>query len=126
MLNVHVNVDRPLGFDQVVALSGGQVTRDQARSASADLCRDGQLDRIRAGVYQWSAGQRAATQSVLRPRQDTSRTPEPPAANEGAAAADVFTQLFPGGITMTAAALDDLAQWASLTSRLARRGNSQQ
>ncbi len=60
VLSVHAEADRPLGFDQVVGLSGNRVTRAQVSAASAALCRGGQLDRIRAGVYQWSAGLRAA------------------------------------------------------------------
>ena len=125
VLTVHVTADRPLGFDQVVALSGRQVTRAQASAASSALCRDGQLDR-RAGVYQWSEGQRAAARQVPLPRRDTPRAPEPAAspANGTAAAADVFGQLFPAGIKMTAAALADLEQWGRLTSRLAARGDT--
>jgi len=59
VLALHAEADRPLGFDQVVELSGNRVTRAQVSAASSALCRDGQLDRIRSGVYQWSAGQRA-------------------------------------------------------------------
>src|SRR5215472_15695354 len=64
VLAIHAEADRPLGFDQVVGLSGNRVTRDQVRTASVALCRDGQLDRIRSGVYQWSAGQRAAIRRI--------------------------------------------------------------
>ena len=60
VLAIHAEADRPLGFDQVVELSGNRVTRAQVSAASSALCRDGQLDRIRSGVYQWSGGQRAA------------------------------------------------------------------
>jgi hypothetical protein len=59
VLGVHTTADRPLGFDQVVALCPDDITRDQARTASAVLCRDGQLERIRSGVYQWADGVRA-------------------------------------------------------------------
>jgi hypothetical protein len=41
--------------------------RPQVRTASAALCRDGQLDRIRSGVYQWPAGRSALR--ALRRRQ---------------------------------------------------------
>ena len=51
----HAEADRPLGFDQVVELSGNRVTRAQVRAAGSALCRDGQLDRLRSAVYQWSA-----------------------------------------------------------------------
>jgi hypothetical protein len=73
VLAIHAEVDRPLGFDQVVELSGNRVTRSQVSAASSALCRDGQLDRIRAGVYQWAAGQRAAARDIPvthSPRQD--------------------------------------------------------
>jgi hypothetical protein len=123
VLAVHAAADRPLGFDQVVELSGGQVTRAQASAASAALCRDGQLDRIRSGVYQWSAGCRAAARQVPAPRQDGAPGPLPPASpDEGASAAEVFGQLFPSGVRMTAELLADLEQWARLTGKLAARG----
>src|SRR5262249_19003360 len=53
VLAVHAEADRPLGFDQVAELAGNRATRAQVSAASAALCRDGQLDRIRPGVYQW-------------------------------------------------------------------------
>ena len=46
VLAIHAAVDRPLGFDQVVELSGNRVTREQVSTASSALCRDRQLDRI--------------------------------------------------------------------------------
>jgi hypothetical protein len=113
VLAVHAEADRPLGFDQVAELAGGRVTRPQVSAASAALCRDGQLDRIRAGVYQWSAGQRAAT----RPRPGRV---DRPAAHMPAA--DLFDQLFPSGVQMTGELLADLEQWARLTSKLAADG----
>jgi|SRR6266568_1675573 len=124
VLSVHAAADRPLGFDQVAELSGGRVTRAQASAASAALCRDGQLDRIRSGVYQWSAGQRAAARQVPAPRQDDS-APLPAAAPDGgASAAGVFGQLFPSGVRMTAELLADLEQWARLTGKLASHGGA--
>ena len=39
VLGVHTTADRPLGFDQVVALCPDDITRDQARTTSAVLCR---------------------------------------------------------------------------------------
>jgi hypothetical protein len=121
VLSVHAAADRPLGFDQVAELSGGRVTRAQASAASAALCRGGQLDQIRSGVYQWSAGQRAAARQVPAPRQDDTSAPRQPAAQQGNSgpAAGVFGQLFPAGVRMTAELLADLEQWARLTSRLA-------
>jgi hypothetical protein len=64
VLAIYAEADRSLGFDQVVELSGNRVTRTQVSTASSALCRDGQLDRIRTGVYQWSGGQRAATRKI--------------------------------------------------------------
>src|SRR5215831_14245207 len=110
VLAVHAEADRPLGFDQVAELAGGRVSRGQVSAASSALCRDGQLDRIRAGVYQWAAGQRAAT------RPPTARRPGRPAARMPAA--ELFDQLFPSGVQMTGELLADLEQWARLTSKL--------
>jgi len=135
VLAIHAEADRPLGFDQVVELSGNRVTRDQVSTACSALCRDGQLDRIRTGVYQWSQGQRAAarripaarrppelsTQQALVPA-DSSRLPA--RQTEPIFAADLFRQLFPDGVQMTGELFADLAQWLQLTSKLASRGNS--
>jgi hypothetical protein len=123
VLSVHAEADRPLGFDQVVELAGNRVTRAQVSAASAALCRDGQLDRIRSGVYQWSAGQRAA-RHVPRARQAAdSLPPGPPAARPGrVSAAELFGQLFPAGVQLTGELLADLEQWARLTGKLASRG----
>ena len=124
MLAIHAEADRPLGFDQVVELSGNRVTRAQVSAASAALCRDGQLDRIRSGVYQWSAGQRAA-RLVPGPRRADSFPPESPAARPGrVSAAELFGQLFPSGVQMTAELLADLEQWARLTGKLAAHGGT--
>ena len=124
VLSVHAAAARALGFDQVVALSGNQVTRGQVSAASAALCRDGQLDRIRSGVYQWSPGQRAARQ-VPGPRRADGRLPEPPAARpERLSAAELFGQLFPSGVQMTGELLTDIEQWARLTGKLAARGTT--
>ena len=79
VLALHAAVDRPLGFNQVVELSGNRVTRAQVRTASAVLCREGDLDRIRSGVYQWSAGQRAAVRHIPAARRALPRqAPVPP------------------------------------------------
>lgn len=123
VLGVHASEDRPLGFDQVVALGGGKVTREQVRTASAQLCREGDLDRIRSGVYQWAEGTR------VRNRQETpSLLPAAGAAGPSArlrtapstlsAAAMLFNQLFPTGIRMTAEAVVDVARWTELTEKL--------
>ena len=74
VLAIHAEADRPLGFDRVAELSGNRVTRAQVSAASSALCRDGQIDRIRSGVYQWSAGQRAAARHIPAAR----RTPDLP------------------------------------------------
>lgn len=130
VLGIHAAVDRPLGFDQVVNLSGRRVTRAQVRTASAALCREGDLDRIRSGVYQWSAGARALRAAAPAAEARESRTVRPPTLQPAAAAlatppstarasaAELFRQLFPGGVRMTAEVLADFEQWAELTERL--------
>ena len=125
VLAIHAEADRPLGFDQVVELAGNRVTRGQVSAASAALCWGGQLDRIRSGVYQWSAGQRAA-RHIPPPRRASGPAPEPPlAARPGrVSAAEVFGQLFPAGVRMTGELLADLEQWARLTGKLASHGGA--
>lgn len=134
VLAIHAEADRPLGFDQVVKLSANRVTRTQVSTASSALCRDGQLDRIRAGVYQWSEGQRATARKIPAPRRPAELLPqqalmpaEPtgPAARQPAhmSAAELFNQLFPDGIQMTAELFADLEQWLRLTSKLAAGGS---
>ena len=103
VLALHAAVDRPLGFDQVVELSGNRVTRAQVRTASAVLCREGDLDRIRSGVYQWSAGQRAAARHIPAARRALPRQAPCPRSRPGPqstppgriSAAELFGQLFP-------------------------------
>lgn len=124
VLSVHAEADRPLGFDQVVELSGNRVTRAQVSSASAALCRGGQLDRIRTGVYQWSAGRRAARRGPAARSADAIVPPQVAARPEGMSAAELFSQLFPDGVRMTAELLADLEQWARLTGKLAARGGA--
>src|SRR5512142_2941463 len=68
VLAIHAQADRPLRFDQVVERSGNRVTRAQVSTASSVLRRDGQLDRIRAGVYQWSGGPARSGQADPAPR----------------------------------------------------------
>lgn len=134
VLAIHAEADRPLGFDQVVELSGNRVTRIQVSTASSTLCRDGQLDRIRTGVYQWSAGQRAAARRIPAPRRPAASLPRQallpsgptaPAARQPGpiSAAELFSQLFPDGVQMTGELFADLAQWLHLTSKLAAEGN---
>ena len=134
VLAIHAEADRPLGFNQVVELSGNRVTRAQVSTASSALCRDGQLDRIRTGVYQWSAGQRAAArripaarrpaellpQQALLPAEPTRHTAREPGHMS---AAELFSQLFPDGVQMTGELFADLEQLVRLTSKLAARGD---
>lgn len=120
VLSVHAEADRPLAFDQVVELSGNRVTRAQVSAASAALCRGGQLDRIRAGVYQWSAGRRAARRVPAAPQHVAADAGPAAARPEGVSAAGFFGQLFPDGVQMTGELLADLEQWARLTGKLAR------
>lgn len=129
VLAVHAETDRPLGFDQVVELSGNRVTRAQVSAASAALCRGGQLDRIRSGVYQWAAGQRAAVRQVPQSGRTAvtvpqHREPTEPSAHQPRRmrAAELFSQLFPSGVQMTGELLADLEQWARLTSKLTAAG----
>jgi hypothetical protein len=135
VLAIHAGADRPLGFDQVVELSGNRVTRAQVSAASSALCRDGQLDRIRSGVYQWSAGQRAAARQIpaacrparIFPQQaPLAREPTGPSIRQPrrVPAAELFSQLFPSGVQMTGELLADLEQWARLTSKLAAAGDA--
>lgn len=99
------------------------MTRAQVSAASAALCRDGQLDRIRSGVYQWSAGQRAVRQNP-RARRPDGIPPDPPATRpRRVSAADLFGQIFPSGDQMTGELLTDLEQWARLAGKLAAHGS---
>lgn len=137
VLAVHVAMDQPLGFSQVAQLADVPLTRTQVSGASIRLCRDGQLVRIRSGVYQWAEGSFAAraTPRSTRTRR-TARTASPAparvstpplaAATSPAAttanrpvAAELFEQLFPRGVTMTAEILADFERWAQLTEKLA-------
>ena len=125
VLAIHAEADRPLGFDQVAELAGNRVTRAQVSAASAALCRDGQLDRIRSGVYQWPAGRRAARHVPRARRAADGLPPEPAAARPGrVSAAEVFGQLFPAGVQLTGELLADLEQWARLTGKLASHGGA--
>jgi hypothetical protein len=121
VLAVHVAADRPLGSDQVVELSGNLVTRDQVKAAGSALCRDGQLDRIRSGVYQWSQGQRPGARQAI----PQARRPLTPPARQSTrmTAAELFSQLFPDGVKMTGEMFADLEPWARLTSKLADQAN---
>jgi hypothetical protein len=134
VLAIHSEADRPLGFDQVVELSGNRVTRAQVSTASSTHYQDGQLARIRSGVYQWSAGQRAAARKIPAPRRPAEPFPQqalmpaeptaPAARHPGhISAAELFSQLFPDGVQMTGELFADLEQWARLTSKLAAGGN---
>jgi hypothetical protein len=129
VLSIHAAADRPLGLAQVVELSGRRVTCAQVRAASAQLCREGHLDRIRPGVYQWSARVRALRSAARQhPPRDPHRVPARAAASPGSpghatqhcpgAAAQLFGQLIPGGVGMTAEVLAVFEQWTELTERL--------
>lgn len=141
VLAVHVAMDQPLGFSQVVALADVSLTRSQVSGASSQLCRDGQLVRIRSGVYQWAEGSfTARTAPRPIPRQRARRVehpaPRPPAPTPATrpartvpsvtapAAAALFEQLFPRGVTMTAELLADFERWAQLTEKLTAYANA--
>jgi len=117
VLGVHAQADRPLGFDQVVDLAGARVTRDQVRTASAQLCREGDLDRIRPGVYQWSDGVRSHKRSTTAAAPVQGKAPR-------ASVAELFDQLFPSGVRMTADLLADFERWAELTEKLAEHARA--
>jgi hypothetical protein len=134
VLAIHAEADRPLGFDQVVELSGNRVTREQVSTASSALCRDGQLDRIRSGVYQWAGGQRAAARRIPAARRPAELLPqhdllpaEParfPAREPGPLSlAEMFSRLFPDGVQLTSELFADLEQLLRLASKLAARSN---
>lgn len=137
VLGVHASLDRPLGFGQVVDQLNGRVTRAQVRTASAQLCREGDLDRIRSGVYQWSGGVRSlapAAESATPPAALASgpQTQDPPhnttssrsESTTHATAQQLFNQLFPDGVRMTADMLADVEQWAELTEKLASHADA--
>lgn len=130
VLGVHAQADRPLGFDQVVELAGGRVTREQVRTASAQLCREGDLDRIRSGVYQWSDGVRSRSQSATTAPSSTPATLPAQqalpisATTRHASAAELFDQLFPSGVRMTAELLADFERWTELTEKLAQHAHA--
>jgi hypothetical protein len=149
VLSIHCAEDRPLSFDTVVQIgraSGHSVSRIQVMSASANLCREGDLRRIRSGVYQWSGGAlfkgRPPSSTVdLRITHEagigTARDPLPsigeapgpsggaPDLEGGAGSAPVaaltsmemFELLFPNGITMTADLFEDFENWKRLTEK---------
>ncbi len=134
VLAIHAEADRPLGFDQVAELSGNRMTREQVSTASSALCRDGQLDRIRSGVYQWSQGQRAAARRIPAARRPAELLPQHalmPAASAGSrvrqagslSAAELFSRLFPDGVQVTGELFADLEQLLRLTSKLTAGGN---
>jgi hypothetical protein len=134
VMAIHAQADRPLGFDQVVELSGNRVTRAQVSTASSVLCRDGQLDRIRAAVYQWSGGQRAAARQIPAPRSSAGPLPrQTPLAEDPAgpsarqpgrvSAAELFSQLYPDGVHVTCELFADLEQLLRLTGKLAAGGS---
>ena len=121
---IHINAGKPLAFDEVVVRAGGRLTRGQVANASATLCRDGLLDRIRRGIYQRSSTTRpggrnserlsVATEQVPHPRPVSTPPPELSAITE----ADVLARLFPDGVTITAADLPDLRQFLDLAAKL--------
>lgn len=104
VLAVHVAMDQPLGFSQVVDLAEVALSRSQVSGASSQLCRDGQLVRIRSGIYQWAQGSftapatprpvprrrvRSAAARPASPPPAAVPMPTPPAAVESAVAAAV-------------------------------------
>lgn len=133
VLSVHVKAGRPLGFDEVVRVCGGRITRKQVSHASSVLCRDGDLDRVRTGVYQWHGVVAASPPAPidaapLRVVSEPSTTSSPASADRPtehrAAAVELFEQLFPDGVTMTADLFADLQQWSQLTARISNQSRA--
>ena len=138
VLGAHIAAGQPLGFDEVVKRLGGRATRDQVRSASATLCRDGDLDRVRSGVYQWAAAARAT--NAITPGPDAElhylhhQTAEPavispppseaPGTADDTPAAELFVQLFPDGVRMTPELFADFQRWTRLTEKLAGQADA--
>ena len=89
-------------------------------------------------MYQWAGGARAVPQAVaaaparnlqIAGRQHATSPPAlqaPPIASPTARtqAADLFDQLFPAGVRMTAELLSDFEQWAQLTEKLVAYANA--
>jgi hypothetical protein len=114
VLSVHAEADRPLGFDQVVELSGNRVKRAQVSAASAALCRSGQLNRIRSGPP--TSPQHGG---FPLPAGPTSSRPGSRPHGPGACPRPAV----PAGVQMTAELLADL-EWARLTGKLAAHGST--
>jgi len=100
-----------------VQACGGRISRAQVRTASAALCRDGDLDRVRSGVYQWAGGTRAARTTSTGPATSASPTASP-VSPSATLAAHLFNQMCPHGMRMTAEHLADVEQWMRLTEKL--------
>lgn len=155
VLSTHAHEDRPLSFDDLVGLCstpGHKVTREQVSSASSKLASEGDLVRIRSGVYQWADGRLRSNRSGspvasvdLRlidvteapapqpvqpsappPTPKTVPTPKAPQASTSepppVTASELFGFLCPDGLTMDGERLADYERWAALTNRFAELG----
>lgn len=137
VLAAHTAADRPLGFEAVVLMCGGRVTREQVRAASSRLRRDGDLDRLRSGVYQWSGGKRAALHHPQAATPHTATTTPPAPASQTPPPADqaqatpvipidpaLFARMFPDGVHITAETYPDLIRLAALADKLTQHAEA--
>lgn len=125
VLAVHAAVDRPLGFDQVVELSGGrggprtgergQLSAVPGWPARADTVR--RVSVVRGPARRRLAGPRAPPGSC--PSSAAVGGPE-----RGRARGRAVRAAFPSGVRLTAEVLADLEQWARLTGKLAAHGGA--
>ena len=79
------------------------------------------------------SGRRTAARQIPASRHTTETISQPPQLGEPSAsqpgrvsAAELFSQLFPAGVQLTGELLDDLEQWAHLTSKLSTGGGRPQ
>lgn len=121
VLAIHTKSDRPLSLDEVVTRAGGRLNRQQVSAASSTLCRDGNLERVRPGVYQWSGQPRSAEQAHFPDRRSPIPSPRSEPVPTTAAAAELFARFFPDGAHLTAETFAELLQFAAFTEKLSAR-----
>ena len=137
VLAIHAQVDRPLGFDQVVQWSGqqgdprpgkhGQLGAAPGRTARPDQGRG--VPVVRGPARSGQANPR--TPPSFPPGPSPRRLPWPgipgralePASPAGIPAAELFGQLYPEGVHVTGELFADLEQLLRLTGKLAAGGS---
>lgn len=129
VLAVHSTAGRPLSFEEVAAACGDDVTRTQVVQVSSKLCRDGHLEKVRTGYYQWPTDQPQAEERPAPvappPVAITTLRPAAPARDRRREArkARLAERMFPDGLPAMSAAefaeLDaHLEHWVDLADRL--------